>query len=303
MKLMKRISILLLLLVVCILFCSCGMGKNSLEKNFDAWEEENDPNIAIYDDRKNLVIVNGQTISLEESLGKYYENINQDLIVCVKDNKIYGVHAYNFLNKKNHETVDIYSFDILTSTFEVLYTSEFAPKETGESKEYLSHTKACYNNGRILMYDGARTVSYNIATRAVEELKADDFVEPEVNLSIRPMYDDNGNQDYKSIIIKSDVEERVIDIEYMAQRHPYVQELVDIGIFDGIYGEIDPLRLFFDDSYVVNDKIYFVCRVLDNDGESNGLLFVYDYENDQFTFLHHVFSMDYPKIIVVPNES
>ena len=89
----------------------------------------------------------------------------------------------------------------------------------------------------------------------------------------------------------------------MAQRHPYVQDLLSVGTLRNPLGKVDPLKGFFTSSYVVNGKIYLVCDVMDNDGESNGVLFSYDYENDQFVFLFHVFSNAYPDLVIIPNES
>ena len=192
---------------------------------------------------------------------------------------------------------------IKTNEFKILYTSEFAPKETGEEKNYLSRTTACYNNGKILMYDGGRTVSYDITTGIVDELTADDFSYPKYEHSLEFIYDEDGERVYKSVKIKSKNEERTITIDYMAEKSPYVRELVNIGVIDSIYGDVDPLEFFIGSgSCVINDKIYLICRVLDNDGESNGLVFSYDYDTDQFTFIYHVFSMDYPKLRVVPND-
>lgn len=303
MKLMKQISILLLLSVVCILFCSCGIGKNGLAEIFDAWEEENDPNIAIYDDRKNLVIVNGQTISLQESLGKYYENIDQDLIVCVKDNKIYGLHAYNFVHIERGYNVDLYSFDIAKQEFEVLYTGIFGPGDSDRPRKQLSDETVYYNNNTIVFTEGYHLVSYKIDTGEVEELNPQDFSKPKKEYSIERVYDENGYIDFKAIIIKSETDERTISVDYMAERHPYVQDLLNIGVLRNPLEEVDPLKSFFNDSFVVNGKIYLVCDVMDNDGESNGVLFSYDYENDQFTFIHHVFSNAYPDLVIIPNES
>lgn len=278
------------------------MGKNGLDKVFDAWEEEKDSNVAIFDDRKDFVIVNGEELYLDEILKTYYENTSDELILCVVDNKIYGLHAYNFLSNEKGETVDLYSFDIETNEFEILYTSEFAPQETEDAKEYLSHTKACYNNGKILIYDGGRTVSYDIDTGNVDELAADGFSYPKYEYDLEFIYDEDGNRDYKSFKAKNKNEERTINIDYIAERSSYVQELVNIGIIDSIYGNVDPLEFFISgNSCVINDKIYLICRVLDNDGESNGLVFSYDYNTDQFTFIYQVFSMDYPKLSVLPN--
>ena len=299
---MKKICALLLLFVVCISLCSCGIGQNGLKDLFDAWEKENDSNIAIFDERKDVVIVNGENISLDEILKPYYENTSDELILCVIDNKIYGLHAYNFVSNKNHETIDLYSFDVETNEFKVLYTSEFAPREKGEEKNYLSRTTACYNDGKILIYDGGSTVSYDIATGIVDELTGDDFSYQECEYSLEFICAEDGERDYKSFKIKRENEERTITIDYMAERSPYVQELVNIGVIDSIYGDVDPLEFFIgNDSCVIDDKIYIICRVLDNDGESNGLVFSYDYDTDQFVFIDYVFSIDYPKLVIVPN--
>ena len=283
--------------------CLRGIGKNGLAEIFDAWEEENDPNIAIYDERKNLVIVNGQTISLQESLGKYYEHIDQDLIVCVKDNKIYGLHDYNFWQIERRYNVDLYSFDIAKKEFEVLYTGLFGPGDSDRPIKYLSDETVYYNNNTIVFTEGYHLVSYKIDTGEVEELNPQDFSKPKKEYSVERIYDENGYIDFKAIIIKSETDERTISVDYMAERHPYVQDLLSIGTLRNPLGKVDPLMGFFTSSYVVNGKIYLVCDVMDNDGESNGVLFSYDYENDQFVFLFHVFSNAYPDLVIIPNES
>ena len=289
-----------LVLYYCI-SCIIGIGKNGLAEIFDTWEKENDPNIAVYDERKDIVIVNGQTISLEECLGKYYKNTSNDLIICVKDSKIYGVHSYNFSQREYD--VDLYSFDITENEFEVLYTGKFGPGESDRPIKNLSYDTICYSNNTIIFTEGYHLVSYKIDTGEVEELNPQDFSQPKKEYSVERIYDENGYIDFKAIIIKSETDERKISVDYMAQRHPYVQDLLNIGVLRNPLGKIDPLEAFFYDSFVINDKIYLVCDVLDNDGESNGLVFSYDYSNDQFTFIHHVFSMDVPDITVIPNES
>ena len=299
---MKKIYVLLLFLVICILLCSCGIGKNGFDNVFESWKKENDSDVAIFDDRHDIVIVNGKKILLNDALNSYYQHSSDDLILCVIDNKIYGLHAYNFSSNKNNETVDLYSFDVETNGFEILYTSEFAPREKGEAKEYLSHTIACYNDGKILIYDGGRTVSYAIDSGNIDELTSDAFSYPRYEYDLEFVYDENGKRDYKSFKIKKGNDERTINIDYMAERSPYIKDLVDMGTINSIYGTVDPLEFFISgNSCVLNDKIYLVCRVLDKDGESSGLIFSYDYNTDQFIFIDYVFSTDYPKLFIVPN--
>ena len=317
----KIITIVACSVLMCMLLTYCGecikgICKNGLAEVLDAWEKEADPNIAIFDERENSVIVNGDKIYLDEALKDHYENTWDELILCIRDNKIYGIHPKDCTKAKY--TVEIYSIDIETNEVDIVYTTEFGPGESGGLVNHLSYKTVYYLNGVIVMCDGYRMVSYEIDTREVKELNPEDFSLPEKEYLIERMFIDvesienDGNKtnpssqkiDNKAIKIVSESEERVITVDYMAQRHPYVKELMDLGTFRNPFGKVDPLKVFFSkgDTYVINGKIYLVCRVLDNDGESSGLVFSYDYEKDQFTYIDYVFSIDVPYLIVIPVE-
>ena len=297
--------------------CIKGIGRNDLADVLDAWEKEADPDIAIFDGI-NTVIFKGNRIYLDEAVKDHYENAWNDLLLCVKNNKIYGIHSYNYKQSEYGYTVDIYSIDITTNSFEVLYTDNFGVDESGGAKYYLSYKSVYYQDGTIVMCDGLRGVSYSIDTGDAEEFDSADFSMPKKEYSIETVFGEaeeieiHGNRsdisgepiDHKAIKIVAESEERVITVDYMAQRHPYVKELVNMGVFRNPLGEVDPLERFFcaSDVYVINEKIYLVCRVLDYDGESSGLIFSYDFETDQFTYIDYVFSIDVPELVIMPAE-
>ena len=294
-------TILSMLLSCCGVYIS-GIGKNSLAEVFDIWKKESDPDIAIFDALENSVIINGNKIYLDEALKDHYENTWGKLILCIRDNKIYGIHTKNYTKTKY--TAEIYSIDIKTNEVDIVYTAEFGPGESGGPRKYLTYESVYYLDGEIVMCDGYRMMSYRIDTGKAEELDPDDFSLPQKEYSVERLYEESEYKklNYKTIKIVCETEEREITLDYMAQRHPYVKELVDMGMLKNPFEEKDPLEIFFGSSYVINEKIYLVCTVLDNGGESNGLVFSYDYKKDQFSYIYQVFSIEHPDIVIIPVE-
>lgn len=297
----NKVISLICCITVSMLLCSCGLirgiGKNGLADVFDTWEEDNDANIAIFDRRKDIIRVDGKVISLSHVLGKNYENTHQEIIVCVRHNRIYGIHVYNA--KQREYTADIYSIDITTNEFEILYTRKFDLDESVGTIKYLSYETVYYSNNAIVIYDGYHVISYRIDTNEVKELNQEDFSPPKKEYFVERIYDETGNINFKEIKVKNEAEERIVSVNYMSQRHQYVKELLEIGIIKNPIEEIDPLKYFFFDNFVINDNIYLICRVLDNDGESNALIFSYDFEKDTIKFIYHDFSNDIPSFAII----
>ena len=86
------------------------------------------------------------------------------------------------------------------------------------------------------------------------------------------------------------------------KKNALVNSLLELENEKTFFGKTEPLDNFFYGSSVIGDKIYFICRVLDEDGESNAVVFSYDISTDAFAFLYHGFSSDMPNIYLIPRE-
>ena len=87
----------------------------------------------------------------------------------------------------------------------------------------------------------------------------------------------------------------------MATKSNYIKELTSITPYNTLLGTLDPLKLFFLDTYAFNDCIIFACDVYDADGEENTVFFSYDPETEKVSYLYQYFASEF-FIYVIPAE-
>ena len=294
----KTISILLILIMM--LSLSSCLYSNSMEDFFEDWIPEKDFQIAIIDFDYNTITYNGETYDIPQNV----THLAWDNFCCMVDGKVYGIKDTGINDEKYEKSIDIFRFDFKTQEYEILHSEKCNPcKPINKIESYLR--SPYYLDGNIVISDKIVTISYNVYTDTVEHLPPEAYSPPQKHYEF--LKDEKGFQDYKNILIKTDTEERLISIDYMAERHEYIQRLVDFGIHKGkyklsmLFTDLDPLIDFFNNSYTFQDKIYyFVCRIFDEDGERNGVVFSYNYENETFIFLYHRFTSGANHITLIP---
>jgi len=301
-KLILIILTFILFFIVLLNIVSIVYPTNSMEDFFEAWQVTNDSSVAIVDDRAETITFNEKTVNVRAILKKYYSNPDLHTLLLKSDWKLYGIHAYNFTDEVYYETIDLYAIDLETESLEVLYTSPYCPRENADSYEKLRNVEVHYSNRNIIVYDGTVVTKYNIDTSSVENLPPTELSYPKKPYTVETVNDNNGEIYWKKCKIISESGERMISVEYMAQKHEYIHKLLEFGKHKTLFGTIDPLERFFYNSYVINEKIYLVCCILDRDGERNATVFSYDYKSETFEFIYHGFSGGIPRIYLIPNE-
>ena len=306
---MKKIvsSILVISIFSCVLlsFASCIIV-NDMEDYFDAWVPQPDSNVAIVDARDGTLLVENRVIDFYEKLEG---TISPKPIKSVKfflldKNRLYGL-SYDLNNQEYEEVITVYCFDLETGNAEIIYNEKIIPRELnvlshGVTYQSTHFTEFYYSSRTLTICNALNTTLVNIDTLEVEVLS-----EPDASAlpkyKIEPLRDENSKlQGY--IISDSDIE-TVINLEYMAQHHPYIESLVNLGDHENlIFPDQSPTESFWGGALVVNDKIYLLCRVLDKDGESNSVIFSYDVVSDEFEFIHHKYTFDTPLEYVIAYE-
>ena len=293
---MKKILYLSFALLL-VLNCTSCIFFNDLEDFFEEWIPENDSSIAIVRPHGDCINCEGQAIKADfldlQVIG--------DRLVYMEGNTVYGVK--DEINSKDEDqiyrlTVQLYSVDLKSQKEEVLYSGKYCPR-----KGKAINIKSYYFERNIIICDETVTTVYNLDTGAVQNLSA-----AELSSVYKPKYtverifinESKYDFDYRKIKIKGDSEERIITPEYMGERNEYARKLLELDVDNLPFSTEYPLDCFFNSFYVICDKIYIVCRVLDIDGESNAVIFSYDYEKDEFEFIYHEFTFDIPDFYPIP---
>ena len=299
----KKIAAIALVLSLLFLISSCGILHNNLEDFFEEWTVTEDTTVAIVDEDKNTILVNGECIDFCEKLKPYYDNPDSSNIrlLFIRDNKLYGTQSYNYLDEHYRETIDIFTLNLTSYDCEVLYTGKYCPYVDNENIG-LYHAEKYYSDGVIFIYDGVVATKYTVNSGELETVAVDDFTVPDEIYSLEKLYDENGDMYSDRIKIIAGNDERIISLDYMAQRHDYAYKLTQLEPQKTIFSTVDPLVDFFYSEYVVNGKIYLLCCVRDKDGEINCVAFSYDYPSDKFEYIYHSFTNDYPNIYFVEIE-
>jgi len=295
---MKKIFLIMLIILLIFSTTACGLGVNSLESFFSSIRLESDLSVAIIDETTDTVILNGVTYDVRVMLGKYYNNPADDMFFLELNGTLYGMHEYDFTNEMYHERIDIYALQIETGTLNVLYSSEVCPR----GKTEMARVDAYYSDRNIFIYDGTCTRVFNVDTQKVSEFENQQIACPPAKYSVERIKDKSGQTDLRQIKVSDGNSKTTITVDYMAQRHRCVEDLLALENSEKTSSGVQMLSSFFYDAFVVGDKIYLVCRVLDEDGESNTLIFSYNYYSDTFVLIYHGFSSENPWLYVIPRE-
>ena len=102
--------------------------------------------------------------------------------------------------------------------------------------------------------------------------------------------------------LKTELEERIITVKDMAERNDYIKSLTDLKATWYVFGIQKPLKSFPSKFFVINDDIYIIGVVYDRNGESNCVVFRYNYVDDTYTFLYHSFHSANSITDVIPIE-
>ena len=292
---MKKLICCILVITCCWLCLSSCLLRNSMEDFFADWEPKSDPSIAIVSDRQDWIAFDDKEITFPQIYS--YRGV-----LCFLNGKLYGVHSgYTCDDEEYHRLVEVYVYDTEADEVELLHSDKYSPIDgVGSDASYFFD--AFFYNRNIVLHDNEKTVSINIDTRAVEYLEADAFSNFRQLYDVKRIADTSDEAYYKQLTIVKGDEERVITVDYMANRNEYVDKLRQLEEHTTLFDTIDPLEKFFQDSFVINEKIYLVCNVFDREGERNTLIFCYDYENDSFEYLYHRFTSGQPHIYVIEKE-
>lgn len=293
------VALSLLILVYLSLFLLLAiLGRNSMDDYFEEWTAEIDTDVAFFDGRNGFVEANGKVVDcdsiIREKYGKEWLNYS---FFTVKNDLIYGMVFLSGENTEFKKLIDIISIDPSTNQLTVLHSGEYIPDDI---KKYEVDTN--YSDGKLVIYDGTKTASYNIESGEYEIGLPTDFSYPEQEYTVEKIESETILE--CGFIIKSKTEERRLTISDMAERNEKIKALTELEAHRWLFFfTTEPLKSFIYGLRVVNNEIYLIGRVFDNDGESNAVVFRYDYDTDSFAFVFHSFSSDSPIVTIIPNES
>ena len=295
----KVIGLILFIIILTSTLTSCypGWCENSLEDFFAEWTaEEIDMSVAFWDRNDRTFYFSDGTAHKPNPYLYHYR-------LVIKDGLLY-VASYDYLDDEEYDLlVSIRTYNFETGEVKTIYSVKVCPMDANGEHIGYGYSKIYYCNSEIVIRDGASTVVFNINTHTAEYLPPEEKETPVSDYEITRIKDDKGYNDLNKVVIKKGDEQRIIDINYMASRNDYARMLTEIEHRRKFFSYIeDPLRNFFSDAEVINDKIYLLCKVLDEDGETNSVVFSYHYETDKFNFLFNIFDQDAMQIDVVPVE-
>lgn len=304
----KRILSITVVLSVVVSLVSCIMINDSKEI-FENWVPEDKINACYVNfENNNEIWFDNKEVNFDEddvdlSIDEAIVKVG-DLVYCVsfsdpveQDDDLYGVYENYIL---------FLALNVKTLDKTVLYTHYINPVRSDVPYKKIRELETVYSNYQIAFYDGISSYVFNISDSTVEKIETSSFYSYSSSgyeIERTPWEFDANDERFKEITVISPNDKRVITIDYMAQRHEYVKQLVDVRHYEGFPESRDLMENFFQGTYVFGDEIYLECMFFDYDGERNTLFFSYDYETDTFKFIRHFFSSGYPSMYLIPIET
>jgi hypothetical protein len=239
---------------------------------------------------RNTLIVGENEINISDMLPAI------DYFVLYENGKLYGLDDH-YLENNNYK-FEIFVLDVENGELEILHTENC----TKPLPDIQTYEKCYYFDRNIAYYNGIDMTVYNLDTSEVRYLPVDDPTLPEQKYKIDRLKKDDGEIDYSGLKISSKTEERIITLQYMAERNEYAKELYNLETESFLGEKIDPLKKFFYKYTIVDNRIYLICRILEKDGESNAVVFRYDFEEDNFEYIYRRFTRDTPQIQIFSRE-
>ena len=280
--------LIFLAFAVLIVHAVLTLYKNGLEDFFKEWNPTVDSDVAIIDGENETFLVNGEALESSDALEKYFSSYySQDSLVFADGIMYVARRTYFKSEGEIYIEVKVCGINFKTGEDKIIYVENYCVDEGAPS--------TLYYDGKIYICDGVKTIEIDIGTLTVEEFPADYFLSLPKKYEVRIETSENEKIIDEKVVIRHGDAERELMLSYFAENNEYIKKIVDSA---------NDIRFnrngFFQKSYVVNDKIYLFCCVLDRDGESNGILFSYDYITEEILFIYHSFSSEHSDIRVVP---
>ena len=278
MKRIVKVLILFALIISVLLTCtSCAVGKYNLKRYFDEWESEVDMKVYPTYDRAIL--------RLENELFDVRDYVQGDIgeVYCIYQNQVF--FSYYKLSPKgypkqnwgigsvslNGENFQSYFFEDITdaeSSLDVTY-HQFAKLSEGTIKQ-----GGMFLDGKIYLQGKNRVIVYDVQTNTITEMSE----------SPRKMYKWTKENNQLTIEHIDSKISKIITIEKMAENNAYADQILDLTskkiIQEGYLNET-----FFSLVIQKNEEIYITCSVFDCAGNEYALVFQYDFETEDFSFV------------------
>lgn len=301
---LKKIVLLMLVLSLPFSMTSCffeDILNAEHEDYFKSWVPEKDADVAICDGTLGVLILNGETINVKPFFDQITGVDTLDQLLCVSDNKIYGMHPEvisegDYMYKQN-----IFSLDISTGEYEELYTFYHHLRDDSERDSKVNyHLHEWYYLDREMYFcDGLSAVKYNIDSCIFQTYETCICSQLDLDFPYSIEHIRHPVSDYwhELKITKGDTE-RMITREYLATKNKYIKDLDNLKNRQTIFGSDDPFKGFIGETYVINGKIYLRCSIYGNFLWEYCMIFSYDFESETVEYLYTTSSNTYYTVVI-----
>ena len=282
-----KIACILFAVLCCIFLVDCTVGLvglfyNDLDNFFAEFEPEQDPKIAYAVEEGDIVVFNNETIRFAEK-----GHFELYVYACIYEDWVY------FVDTPGEKAV-ILKKHVQTGETRTVFSAQ------AERLEYWKRPYYNASNNSIILYNKQIVYVFSVETETVVQYRAEEFVHSQTTAYTVTKLSD------QELVVSDGATSRHITLSYMARRHEYAKRIQELPAHFWLTGVLvdaawtEPTDRFFSDAYVLGDTVYLTCRVLDKDGQSNYVLFSYNYENDRFAYLFHWYTNDIGRVYPVP---
>lgn len=288
---MRRISLVLLTIVISLLLGACSLSKN-LNVIFDAYEIETAEKVpyVCYDS----LVCNDINLDFGRLLDENVSDSVFNEVYVIQDDVIWFGYSDAKRNENGAKKWYIASVYIDGKNFNIAYSGEFClgseadqtyvQNNNSHSKERFLTANGFYYDGKIILTDHVKTVEFDLATTNSTEFLAKNYAYPTMPIETEIV-------DYQTISFCKNSERKIFNVETGKQTSPVFNNLLKLQKEKNWQGK-SYLSELFNKVQIVNNQIFIMCRVMNWDGETHAIVFQYDFENNSCKYAFHCFMDD-----------
>lgn len=288
---MRRISLVLLVIVISILIGGCSSRKK-INDMFDSYEIETAEKIPYV--CYNTLVYNNATLDFDKLLDENISNGVFHEVYVVQDDIIWFGYSDVKRNENGAKKWYIASVTVDGSDLNIAYSGEFCLESEADQsyvqnnnshmKEYYLTANGFYYDGKIILTDHIKTIEFDLETASSEEFSVVDYKYPTLSIETEIV-------DYQTISFCKNSEQKIFNVEIGKQTSKAFKKLFELKEEKNWQGK-SYLSELFDKVQIVNNQIYILCRVINWDGETHAIVFQYDFENNSCKYAFNSFMDD-----------
>lgn len=296
---MRRILIFVVILLMAILNgCSSKTEITDLFESFSAETSENTPyvhhNTLVFND----VILDFDVLLKKNDIDGFFHEV-----YAVQDNVIFFGYSESARSQNGGKTWHIATVTIGQEKCNSVFFADFCA-ESGSDQHYISNSNShsqnrytvangFYCDGKIVLTDHVKLIEFDIKTGTAIEFAAHAYNYPTMpGVEI---------VDFQTISFSKGSQQKIFDTNEGAQASAVFGEMLELRKNKNWKGD-SLLSDLFDKVQIVDNQIYIICRVMNWNGETHAVVYLYDFETNGCEYAFHCFMDDFitNNLYVVP---